>query len=56
MSGKCVTDIPKQVAEHVNKAVKGITYLYLSAEDVLIEPDDFEAYPRIKDTLQFHMI
>ena len=56
MSGKYVTDAPKQFAEHADKAVKGITSLYLPAEDVLIEPDNIKASPRIKDTLQIHMI
>ena len=42
--------------KHADRAVKGITSLYLPAEDVLIEPDDIEASQRIKDTLQIHMI
>ena len=56
MSGKCVIDIPKPFAEHVDKTVKRITYLYLPAKDVLIEPDDIEASPKIKDNLEIHMI
>ena len=56
MSGKCVIGTPKPFAEHADKAVKGITYLYLPAEGVLIEPYDIEAPPRIKDTLQIRMI
>ena len=56
MSGKCVIDMPKQFAEHADKAVKGITSLHLPAEDVLIEPDDIEACPRIQETLKIHMI
>ena len=56
MSGKCVIDTPKQSAEHVDKVVKGITSLYLPAEDVSIQPDDIEASPRIIDTLQIHLI
>ena len=42
MSGKCVIDTPKQVAEYADKAVTSITSLYLPA-DVLIEPDNIEA-------------
>ena len=42
--------------EHTDKAFKGATYLYLPAEDVLIEPDKIKASPRIKDTLQIHII
>ena len=42
--------------EHTDKAFKGATYLYLPAEDVLIEPDNIKASPRIKDTLQIHII
>ena len=50
MSGKCVIDILKQFVEHAEKAVKVITSLHLPAEDVLLEPGDIEASPRIKDT------
>ena len=56
MYWKCAVDIPKQFVEHADKAVKGITYFYLLAEDVLIEPDNIEASPRVKDTLHIHMI
>ena len=56
MSGKYVIDTPKPFAEHADKAVKGITSLYLPAEDALIEPDDIEAFPKTKDTLHIHMI
>ena len=56
MSGKCIIGTSKSFAEHAYKAVKGITSLYLPAEDVLIEHQDIEASPRIKDILQIHMI
>ena len=56
MSVKRVTDTQKPFAEHGKKAVKGITSLCLPAKDVLIEPDDINAFPRIKNTLQTHMI
>ena len=55
MSGKCVIDTPTPFMEHVGKAVKGITSIFLPAEDVLIEPEDIEASPRIRDTLQIYM-
>ena len=55
MSGKTVIDTPKPFAEHADKAVKGITSLYLSTEEVLIEPDDIEVSPRIEDIIQIHM-
>ena len=55
MSGKSVIDIPKPFAEHADKAIKGITSLYVPAEDVLMEPDNINASLRIKDTLQIHM-
>ena len=45
MSGKSVIDTPKPLAEHADKAVKVITFLYLPAKDVLV-----------KDTLRIHMI
>ena len=56
MSGKCVIDTSKPFAEHPDRVVKGITSLYLPAEDILIESDDIEASPRIKDILPIHMI
>ena len=56
MSGKFVIDTSKPFAGRADKVVKGITSLYLPAEDVLIEPDDIDASPRIKHTLQIHMI
>ena len=56
MSWKFVIDIPKPFAQHADKADKGITSLYLHAEDVLIEPDYIVVFPIIKDTLQIHII
>ena len=56
MFAKCVIDTQNQFAEHAGKAVKGITSLYLPAEDVLIKPDGIKASPRIKDTLQIHIM
>ena len=56
MSEISVIDTPKPFVEHADKAVKGINSLYLSAKDVLIEPDDIEVSPGIKDTLSIHMI
>lgn len=46
MSGKYVTDTPKQFEKHAEKAVKGITSLYFLVEYVLIEPDEIEAFPK----------
>ena len=42
MFSKSVIDTPKPFAEYSDRAVKGITSLYLPApaENVLIEPDD----------------
>ena len=54
--GKCVIETSMQFAQHDDKAVKDMTSLYLSAEDVLIEPDNIKVSPRIKDTLQIHII
>ena len=56
MSGKCVIDTSKPFAGRADKVGKGITSLYLPAEDVLIEPDDIDTSPRIKHTLQIRMI
>ena len=55
-SGKCVINNPKQFAEHGDKSIKGITSLYLPAEGVLIEPDDIEESPKIKETFQIRMV
>ena len=56
LSGKCVIDTPKQFAKHADKAVKGITSLYLPAENISIEPDDIESSPRIKYILQIPIV
>ena len=56
MSAKCVIDKPKEFAEHAEKVVKGITSLYLPAEDVLVEPDDIEVSPRMHEMLEVHMV
>ena len=42
--------------EHAIKAVKAITSLHLPAEDGLIEPDDIEASPKVKNDLEIHII
>ena len=55
MSRKCEIDAPKQFVKHADKAVKGITSLYLSA-DISIEPDEIEASPRINGTFQIQII
>ena len=36
-----------------NKVVKGLTFFYLPKEDVLIEPKNIEAFPRINLRLGF---
>ena len=56
MSGKCVIDTPREFTEHAEKVVKGITSLYLPAEDLLVKPDDIQVSPRIYETLQVHMV
>ena len=58
MFSKSVIDTPKPFAEYSDRAVKGITSLYLPApaENVLIEPDDALDSPRIKETFQILMI
>ena len=53
MFGKCVIDTPKQFGERTDKAVNGITSLYLPAEDVSIEADGIKASPRIKILFKF---
>ena len=53
MSEKIIMGTPKPFAEHADNAVKGITSLYLSAEDVLIEPDDIEASRELKILFKF---
>ena len=56
MSAKCVIDTPKQFAEYTGRSVKGITSLFLPIEEVLKKPKDIESSPRIKYTLQIHMV
>ena len=56
MSGKCVIDTPKEFPKYAEKAVKGITSLYLPSEDVLVEPGDIEISLKIHETLQVYMV
>jgi len=56
MSGKCFINTPMEFAEYADKTVKGITSLYLPADEVLVEPDDIEMSPKIKDTLKIHLV
>ena len=56
MSGKCVIDKPQQFADHADKKITGKTSLYLLEEEVLVEPEDIEKAPKIKETLQVHMV
>ena len=55
MPEKCVIGTSKPFVEHADMAVKGITSLHFPA-NVLIEPEDIEASPRIKNNFQIHII
>ena len=55
MPEKYVIGTSKLFVEHADTAVKGITSLHFPA-NVLIEPEDIEASPRIKDNFQIHII
>lgn len=56
MSGKGYINTPQEFAEYAAKTVKGITSLYLPADEVLVEPDDIDKSPKIKDTLKVHVV
>ena len=56
MSEICATDNPKQFVKHADKSIKIITPLYLLTEEVLIKPYDIKEFPKIKETLQIHML
>ena len=56
ISEKCVIDTPTQFVQYAERSVKGITSLYLPTEEVLKELEDIENSPKIKDTLQIHMV
>ena len=56
MSGKCVIETPKQFAEYAEKSIKGLTSLYLPANEVMTEPDGTDLAPKIPETLQVHML
>ena len=55
MPEKCVIGTSKPFVEHADMAVKVITSLHFPA-NVLIEPEDIEASPRIKNNFQIHII
>lgn len=49
-------DILQQFADHADKMTTGITSLYQPEKEILVEPEDIEKVPRIKDALQVHMV
>ena len=49
-------DILQQFVDHADKMTTGIRSLYQPEKEILVEPEDIEKVPRIKDALQVHMV
>ena len=55
-SKKCVINGAKDFAEYANKIINGISCLYLAENEIMAEPQDIEASPKIKRTLKVHKV
>ena len=53
-SGKAIFNDAKKFAEYVDKTIKGISSLYMSSDDVIVELEEIETAPKITETLKIH--
>ena len=56
MSNKCLIKNAKKCAEYANKTISGITLIYLTRYELLMEPDNIENAPKIPETLSIHKV
>ena len=50
----CIINDAKEFAEYVDKTTKGISSLYMSSDDVIVEQNEMKAAPKIPETLKIH--
>ena len=53
-SGKAIIKDGKEFAEYADKAIKGISSLYMSSDDVIVEQEEIKTAPKIPETLKIH--
>ena len=53
-SEKAIINDAKEFAECVDKTIKGISSLYMSSDDVIVEQDEMKAAPKIPETLKIY--
>ena len=56
MSNKCLIKNAKDFAEYANKAINGITSIYMPINELLTETDNTEKAPKIPETLSIHKV
>ena len=49
-SGKAIIKDAKEFAEYADKAIKGISSLYMSSDDVIVEQEEIKTAPKILET------
>ena len=52
---KCIINDAKDISAYVDKAVIGITSIYMAKDDLLRETADIEEDPKISGTLEVHI-
>ena len=53
-SEKAIINDAKEFAEYVDKKIKGMSSLYMSSEDVIVEQEEIKTSPKISETLKIH--
>ena len=53
-SGKAIIKDAKEFAEYADKAIKGISSLYMSSDDVIVEQEEIKTAPKIPEILKIH--
>ena len=49
-SGKTTVNDAKEFAEYADKTIKGILFLYMSSDDVIVEQEEIKTAPKILET------
>ena len=53
-SGKAIINDAKEFAEHPDGIIKGISSLYMSSDDAIVEQEEIKIAPKILETLKIH--
>ena len=51
-SGKTIINDAKEFAEYAPKTIKGISTLYMSSDDLIVEKEEIKTAPKIPETLK----